>query len=95
MLKIMEWDSGGGAENDEYMCIEAAPRRMRMASRREMTRKRERSPRMALVFEGKGGRRGGTAGQRQGNLNDAIHGTNGSGPLARGPDTLLYLIKIA
>ena len=53
MLKIMEWDSGGGAENDEYMCIEAAPRRMRMASRRVMTRKRERSPRMVLFLKGK------------------------------------------
>ena len=68
MLKIMEWDSGGGAENDEYMCIEAAPMRMRMASRREMTRKRERSPRMALVFEGKGGRRGGDSRTAAGKL---------------------------
>jgi hypothetical protein len=59
VLKIMEWASGGGAENEEYMCIEAAPRRMRMASRREMTRKRERSPRMVLRKVGEeGGERG-------------------------------------
>jgi hypothetical protein len=66
VLKIMECDSGGGAEYDEYMCIEAAPRRMRIASRRVMARKRERSPRMVLDLKEKvEGEGRGTAAQRQ------------------------------
>jgi hypothetical protein len=65
VLKIMECDSGGGAEYDEYRCIEAAPRRMRIASRRVMARKRERSPRMVLDLKEKVERKGGTAAQRQ------------------------------
>ena len=91
VLKIMEWDSGGGAEYDEYRCIEAAPRRMRIASRRVMTRKRERSPRMVLDFEGKGGRRGGgTAAERQRRLKRrAIYGMNESNPPS---GVILYIV---
>jgi hypothetical protein len=36
-------DSWTGGENEEYTCIEAAPRRIRMASRAERAQKRERN----------------------------------------------------
>ena len=90
MLKIMECDSGGGAEYDEYRCIDAAPRRMRIASRRVMTRKRERSPRMVLDFERKRWKeRGGQQQNGRGNLNDAIHGMNESKPPS---DVMLHIV---
>lgn len=52
MLKIMEEeDSWTGGENEEYTRIEAAPKRMRTASRGEMARKRARkAARMAKWY---------------------------------------------
>lgn len=57
VLKTME-DSWTCDENEEMRCIEAAPRRMRMASRGEMLLKRERRDRYIVKRRGRGDGRG-------------------------------------